>query len=132
MTFTPLAAAVLVNGVLIGFIPALVDGVEKPLKARLKLPAGSANGFSTLFYLAWLPGMPLAGCMLDAWHNKEILFFGLVALVVAVAWLAMVTTPSTMYLNAIILGLAYSCLTTATISFMPRALFPEDVETKKL
>jgi cytochrome b561 len=85
MSFSLLVAATLASGLLIGLIPTLVDGVQRPLQARLKLSERRVEWFARLFYLAWLPAMPLAGWLLDAGHNKETLFFGMVALILGIA-----------------------------------------------
>jgi MFS family permease len=133
MSFSLLVAATLASGLLIGLIPTLVDGVQRPLQSRLKLPEGRVEWLARLFYLAWLPAMPLAGWLLDAGHNKEILFFGLVALILAIAWLALVRSAGSLMLNALFLGLAYSCVTTAAISFMaPLVFFHDDIRHSTL
>lgn len=126
MSFSLLVAATLASGLLIGLLPTVVDGVRGPLQSRLKLPEGRVEWFVRLFYLTWLPTMPLAGWLLNSGHNKEILFFGLVALILGIAWLALVRSASSLMLNALILGLAYSCVTTAAISFMAPAVFFHD------
>jgi MFS family permease len=132
MTFSLLSVATLASGILIGLIPMLVDGAQRPLQARLKLPDGRVDWFVRLFYLTWLPAMPLAGWLLDSWHNKEILFYGLVALLLGVAWLALVQSTLSLMLNGLFLGLAYSCVTTAAISFMPLVFFPDYLTNYKL
>jgi MFS family permease len=132
MTFSLLVVATLVSALLIGFIPALVDGAKTPLQAQLNLPDGRVGWFVNLFYLAWLPGMPIAGWMLDTWHNKEIFFFGLFALILGTAWLALVRSSSSLLLNGVFLGLAYSCLTTAAVRFMPLAFFPDYIDEYNL
>ncbi|MBI1830048.1 MAG: hypothetical protein HYR84_01195 [Planctomycetes bacterium] len=132
MTISLFGAAVLLCGLFVGFIPALVDGAKKGLQNRLKLPDGGADGFVTIFYAAWLLAMPVAGWMLDQWHNKEILFFGLVALILALSWLAMAANPTALHLSALCLGLAYSCVAASTISFMPHAFFPGDADAHGL
>jgi MFS family permease len=132
MSFSLLVVATLVSGFLIGLVPTLVDGVQKSLQSRLKLPDGRVEWYVRLFYLTWLPAMPLAGWMLDSWHNKEILFYGLLGLLLGIAWLALVRSTVSLMLNAMFLGLAYSCVTTATISFMPHVFFPDYIERFKL
>jgi MFS family permease len=132
MTFSLLAIATLLGGLLIGLVPALVDGVQTSLKARLNLPEGRGEWFVRLFYLAWLPGMPLAGWMLDTWHNKEILFFGLFALILGIMWLALLRTSVSLMVNAILLGLGYSCVTTAAVRLMTEVFFPNYVHDFKL
>src|SRR5438309_750507 len=115
MTLTILVAATLVSGLLIGLIPTLVDGIRKSLKDRLNLPDRRSEWFVHLFYLAWLPAMPLAGWLLDELHAREILFGGLVALILAVAWLALIRSAVPLLLNAFFLGAAYSCVATAAV-----------------
>ena len=132
MTFTLLVAATLASGLLIGLIPTLVDGVQKPLKARLNLPEGRGDWFVRFFYLSWLPAMPIAGLLLEYWPLREILLFGLFALILGVAWLALVRLPMQLMLNAVFLGVAYSMVTVATIRLMSVAFFPDEIDYYKL
>ncbi len=132
MTLTLLVAATLLSGLIIGLIPAVVDGVKKPLQGQPNLPDGRPKWFIALFYLAWLPAMPLAGWMLDTLPTREILFGGLVALILGVAWLALVRSASSLLLNGLFLGLAYSCVTTAAISLMPKVFFAESSNGHRL
>lgn len=132
MTFTLLAAAILGCGLLIGLIPVLVDGIRKSLKDRLNLPDHQAEWYVRLFYIAWLPAMPFAGWLLDELPHREILFGGLVALIVGIAWLALVRSASSLMFNALFLGAAYSCMTTAAVSLMARVFFADDVHQTRL
>jgi MFS family permease len=132
MTLSLIVLVTLTGGLLIGLTPVVVDGVKKSIEARFKLPAGGADWFVRLFYLAWLPGMPIAGWMLDTLPNKYILFFGLIALILGVTWLALARSLASVMLNAVFLGLAYSCITTDVVRMMTLAFFPEYVETDRL
>ena len=124
MTFSLLVAATLVSSLLIGLIPTLIDGVHKSLKARLNPSDGQIDWFGRLFYLVWLPAMPGAGWMLDHWHNKEILLYGLVLLILGTAWLALVRSFLSLMGCAVLLGFGYSCVAVAAVSFMPVVFFP--------
>jgi MFS family permease len=128
MTFSLLAIAALVNGLLIGLVPTLVDGLKKSLQTRLNLPEHRSDWFVWLFYLAWLPAMPLAGWMLDSWanHDRDVLFYSLVALMLALAWLAHVQSQLSACSNALFLGTAYSGVTTATVHLMTSVFFLSD------
>ena len=129
MTFSLMAAAALANGLLIGLIPTFVDSIPSSLKARLNLPDGRVEWFGRLFYLAWLPMMPLAGWLLDAWPNRDVLLYGgLLPLILGTAWLALARTAAPLLVNAVLLGSAYSFLTVATIRWMTVAFFPEYVD----
>src|SRR5580765_5481531 len=130
MTLTLLVAATLVSGLLVGLIPTLVDGFQKSLKDRLNLPEQRAEWFVRLFYLAWLPAMPLAGWLLDEFPTREILFGGLVALILGIAWLALIRTASPLLFNALYLGTAYSCVATTTVSLMSRVFFEDYLHHK--
>jgi MFS family permease len=132
MNLSLLAAAALANGLLIGLIPTIVDAIKAPLKARLNVPDERMEWFGRLFYLAWLPAMPMAGWLLDALPNREILFFGLIALILGVAWLALARTAFTLLLTAVFLGVAYSAVTTATIHLMTVAFFPDWITKEPL
>jgi MFS family permease len=128
MSSSLLIIATLVSGLLVGLIPTFVDGIQSSLQSRLKLADGRVKWYVGLFYLTWLPAMPLAGWMLDSWPNKEVLFYSLVALLLGIAWLALVRSGVSLMLNAMFLGLAYSCVTTAAINFMaPEVFFPDDI-----
>ncbi len=132
MTPSLLAVAALANGLLIGLIPTLVDSIKTPLKARLNVPDERMEWFGRFFYLAWLPAMPLAGWLLDALPNREILFFSLIALILGVAWLALARTAAALLSGAVFLGVAYSAVTTATIHLMTVAFFPDWIKTAPL
>ncbi len=119
-------------GVVIGLIPTLIDAVKTLVAARFKDTAIRTDWFVPLFYLTWLPAMPGAGLLLDNTHSKEILFFGLVALVLGVAWLALINSLASLLVNAIFLGTAYSTVAVAGIRLMTSAFFPDYVETDKM
>ena len=133
MTLSLIVLVTLTGGLLIGLVPAVVDGVKKPIEARLKLPPAGADWFVRLFYVAWLPGMPIAGLMLDTFDNKLILFFGLIALLLGLTWLALDRSVASVLLNAIFLGLAYSCITTDVVRLMTQVFFSaKDISDHKL
>src|SRR4051812_45166391 len=74
----------------IGFVPTLVDRIRVPLRQRLKGSETQIDRVLLLFYLAWLPAMPLGGWLIDHWKwNKEVLFLGLLGCVLGIAWLGM-------------------------------------------
>ena len=123
MRFSLLVVTALVCGLYIGLVPTLVDGLRKSLQSRLNLPPGRVEWFVRLFYLAWLPTMPLVGWGLDSW-TKDILFYSLIALVLGMAWLALVRSFQSLLLNAVFLGVAYSGITTATVRLMTVVFFP--------
>src|SRR5205823_5190607 len=90
MTLSLAAGAALANGLLIGLIPTVVDGIKPSLKARLDVSETRVSWFSGLFYFTWLLAMPLAGRLIDDWPNRDVLLFGgLVPLILGVAWLAL-------------------------------------------
>src|SRR5947209_13466076 len=117
-----LIAGALVSGFAIGFVPALLDSVRAPLQRQYKGAEGRVDRILDLFYLAWLPAMPLSGWLLDQWRAKEILFFGLLACVLGVAWLGMARTLRSMAMSAVLLGAGYSWLAVAGIRLMAQAL----------
>lgn len=128
MTAALLVVATLAGGLLIGLIPTLIDGLKKPIEVKLTLPARSADWFVRLFYLAWLLAMPAAGWLLDVCNSKEIFFFGLIALILGVTWLALIRSAAYLLLNAMFLGGAYSCVTVAAVRLMTQVFFPEYVQ----
>jgi MFS family permease len=132
MTFSLLVAATLASGLLIGFIPTLIDGIRKPLKAKLDLSDNQVDWFVRIYYLAWLPAMPLAGWLLDQWRCRDILLFSLFALILSIAWLALVRTKMPLMANAACLGIAYSFITVAAVRLMTVAFFPEYTDRYKL
>jgi MFS family permease len=127
-----LVVATLAGGLLIGLIPTLVDGLKKPLDAKLNLPGQISVWFVRLFYLAWLPAMPAAGSLLDVWNSKEILFLGLIALILGITWLALARSASSLLLTAVFLGAAYACVTVATVRLMTQVFFPDYAATDKM
>lgn len=133
MTFSLLAAAVLASGFLIGLVPTIVDGIKKPLQTRLNLSEGRLDWFVRFFYLAWLPAMPLAGWLLDSWNlSREILFFGLVGVILGFTWMALARSAASLLLSAVFLGLAYSCVATAAVRLMTTVFFKQDPDLDKL
>lgn len=126
MTFSLVAVAALANGLLIGLIPTLIDGLKPALQARLGVPEGRMDWHVRLFYLAWLPGMPLAGWLLDAAGNRDVLLYaGLLPVILGIAWLGLVRSSASGYFNAVFMGLGYSVLTTGTVRLMTVAFFPD-------
>ena len=133
MNLSLLAAVALANGLLIGLVPTLIDGIKTSLQARLGAADGRMEWFSRLFYLAWIPAMPLTGWLIDSVRNREILFFSLIALILAVAWLALARTASMLLSAAFALGFAYSGVTTATIPLDDgRCFFPTRSRSQQL
>ena len=124
MIFSLLAAAVLASAFLIGLVPTIVDGIKKPLQARLNLSDGRLDWFVRIFYFAWLPAMPLAGWLLDSWNlSREILFFGLVGVILGFAWMALARSAASLWGTAVSLGVAYSCVTTTSVRLMTSVFF---------
>lgn len=120
----PLIASAVVSSLAVGFIPALLDGLKKQLSQRLVLSEDRVEKLTLAFYLCWLPGMPLAGWMMDRWPaaHKEVLFFGLVAATLFLAWLGVVQSQRGLMAIMAVLGLAYSCIAVACVQLMPLAL----------
>ncbi|MBI3822911.1 MAG: MFS transporter [Planctomycetes bacterium] len=125
MTLSLLAAATLLGAVVVGLIPAAVNSVQKSIQTRHQLSEGHVAWFVRRFHIAWLPTMPLAGWMLDTWHNKPILFLGLVSLILGLAWLALIRTTRALAANGFFLGIGYSVVAVAVIRFMPVAFFSD-------
>jgi MFS family permease len=117
-----LVASAVTGGLVIGFIPALVDSVRAPLRQQMKGSAESVDRILALFYLCWLPAMPLAGWLLDHARNKEILFFGLLGCGLGTTWLGLAGTPRSLVTSVIVLGAAYSTVAVAGIRLMSEAL----------
>ena len=127
MTLSLFTASLLLLSILVGLIPALVDAIRKPIESRLGIPEGHADWFVRIFYLTWLPAMPLFGWILDevGGYQRGILFFAQVTLILAVAWLAMVRTHRSLLFNAVVLGCAYSMLTVGVVRLMTTAFFTQ-------
>lgn len=117
-----LVAATLACALLVGLIPTVADGVRAALKQRLGLPEARVERLLYAFYIAWLPGMPLGGWLLDHTANREVLFFGLLGLVVGLAGLGLAGSVRALLGNLVLLGLAYSAVATATVRLMPVGL----------
>jgi MFS family permease len=120
----PLIASAIVSSLAVGFLPSLLDGLKKQLSQRLVLSENRVEKLSLAFYLAWLPGMPLAGWVMDFWpsSHKEVLFFGLVATTLFLAWLGVVQSQRGLFAVMTALGLAYSCVAVGCVQLMPLAL----------
>src|SRR5271170_5421970 len=91
-----------VSGLAIGFVPALVDRLRAPLQRELK--SSAVDRLLDLFYVAWLPAMPLAGWLLDYGRSKELLFFGMLGCVLGIAWLGLVRDRRGLAGSALLLG----------------------------
>ncbi len=117
-----LIAGALTSGFAIGFIPVLVDALRKPLHEQFKGAETRADRCLALFYLAWLPAMPLSGWLLDHWRNKEVLFFGLLGCMLGIAWLGLTQSLRALAANVLVLGVGYAWLAVAGIRLMPDAL----------
>jgi fucose permease len=117
-----LIASAVTSGFAVGFVPSLVDSMRGPLCQQLK---GSEKGIDRtvmLFYVVWLPAMPLAGWLIDHWHNMEVLFLGLLACVLGIAWLGLAQSVGALVSSVLVLGAGYSAVATAGIRLMPAAL----------
>jgi MFS family permease len=73
--------------------------------------------------------MPLVGWALDSWasHDRDVLFYSLVALILAIAWLAHVQSLWLACGSALILGAAYSGIATATVHLMSQVFFSPEL-----
>jgi MFS family permease len=130
MSHALLVASSLTGGAAVGFVPTLVDHVKTPLAQRLGLSEGRTEGLLRLFYLLWLPAMPLAGWLLDHWAVKEVFFYGMFLAVLGVAWLALAQSVWALLASILLLGLGYSAFTTAVVRVMPLAFaFRHDSST---
>jgi MFS family permease len=115
-------AGALTSGFAIGFIPVLCDSLRAPLHRQLKGSETRADRLLLLFYVAWLPAMPLAGWLIDHWRHKDVLFLGMLACVLGVAWLGLTQTLRSLAAAVVVLGVGYSAVATAGIRLMPEAL----------
>ena len=113
-----LVVATLLSSFTVGLIPALVDSTRDALRRRLDLPEARVERLLYAFYIAWLPGMPLAGWLLDHLPNKEVLFFAHLGTVLGVAGLGLTGSARGLLGNLALLGLAYSGVATATVKLM--------------
>ena len=118
-----LIASAVASSVVIGFVPALVDSIRAPLHQQHKGSEPRVDRILALFYLAWLPAMPLSGWLIDRWGNgKEILFLGLLGCVLGVAWLGLSQALRSLASSVLVLGAGYACVATAGIRLMPAIL----------
>jgi MFS family permease len=115
-------AAALVSGFAIGFLPVLVDALRATLHRQLKGSESAVDRVLPLFYFAWLPCMPLAGWLIDHWRHKDVLFLGMLACVLGVAWLGLTQRVRALAAAVLVLGAGYSAVATAGIRLMPEVL----------
>ena len=106
----------------IGFVPALVDSLAGALRQQLKAQERWAAVIVAVFYITWLPMMPLSGWAVDRGYIKEVLFFGLLGCALGFAWLGLANSARSLLTSILVLGVGYSCLATAGIRLMPIAL----------
>jgi MFS family permease len=130
MIFSLFSISLFVVSLPIGLLPTLLDGMKRSWRDRLKISDASAEWPLRWFYFSWLPGMPCAGWALDEWtaNTKEIFFFALVALILGIAWLALVRSLPLLVCNAVLLGFAYSVVATTALRLMPTAFFVAENE----
>jgi MFS family permease len=117
-----LIAGALVSGFAVGFVPALVDSVRTALRPQYKGSEGRFDRVLDLFYVAWLPLMPLAGWLLDHWSAQSVLFLGLGACVLGIASVGVARTLTSLAGSAALLGAGYSWTAVAGIRLMADAL----------
>jgi MFS family permease len=117
-----LIAGALVSGFAVGFVPALVDSVRASLRPQYKGSEGRLDRVLDLFYVAWLPLMPLAGWLLDHWSAQSVLFLGLGACVLGIASIGVARTLTALAGSAALLGAGYSWTAVAGIRLMADAL----------
>jgi fucose permease len=117
-----LIAGALTSGFAIGFIPALVDRVRTSLYQQFKGSESRVDRCVALFYVCWLPAMPLSGWLLDHWRNKEVLFLGLLACVLGIAWLGLSQSLRSVVSSVVLLGVGYAWVATGGIRLMAHAL----------
>ena len=115
-------AGALVSGFAIGFVPALVDSARGPLQRQHNGADGWVDRVVDLFYLAWLPAMPLSGWLLDQWYTKGVLCLGLFGCVLGIVWLGTTRNLRSLAASAVLLGVGYSWLAVAGIRLMASAL----------
>src|SRR5437016_556813 len=92
MSSTLLIASAATSGFAIGFVPTVVDCVRAPLYRQIPAPEPRLDCILTLFYVCWLPAMPVSGWLLDHGHTKEVLFFGLIGCALGIAWVGLAKT----------------------------------------
>jgi hypothetical protein len=138
MIFSLLTAAVLAGGFMIGLVPTVVDGIKRPLQDRLSLSESQSEWFLRLFYLAWLPAMPLSGWIIDSWNvlswdiSRELLFFGQVGVILGLIWMALARSAASLQLSSVFLSLAYSCVATTTVHLMTTVFFADEPNINQL
>jgi MFS family permease len=117
--------AVFVASLTIGLIPALIDGIRKPMAERMNASATAIDWCVRLFYFTWLIAMPAAGYSLDAWpvYSKELLYFSQVGVIVALTWLGVVRSLAPTALFIALLAIAYSWVATSAFRLMALAYF---------
>ncbi len=121
MTHLPLTLSTIASAMAVGFVPVLVDHLRQDLVNRFGISMERAERWTWLFYLAWLPAMPLAGWVFDNYVTKSLLFFGLFFSVLAVIALLLANTPLRAKAAFVGLGIAYSMVAVVSIWEMPFA-----------
>ena len=109
------------SSVAVGFVPALVDSLGDALRQQLRGRERWVEWTLRIFYICWLPLMPLAGWAADHGRTKEVLFFGLLGCALGVAWLGLANSLRSLLTSVLVLSAGYSCLATAGVRLMPVA-----------
>src|SRR5581483_5180314 len=114
---------ILLCGFVIGLVPTLIDGLRPLLARRLRLEDRRAEQLASIYYLLWLPAMPLVGWLADHWaDSQQMLFYGLLGVVLGIASLALAQTVAGVLASLVLLGAGYSVTTTLAVLAMPLIL----------
>ncbi len=108
-----------------GVLLALAPGIRAPLAKRLGIAAGPSLFLPLVFRLALVPGLLVAGLMIDYWGVQWVLVLGSLLGALAVAGLALGQRYPLALAAAALVAAAAAATGAAGFVLMPAAFFPE-------
>lgn len=109
-----------------GGVPALWNIIPSALAQRFAVPEDRVRHWRKWYLLALVVLFPLAGLLVDTWNSQTVLFAGVLAAALALAWLGLAQKTRACFLAILFLAIAHAFVTVPTIVLFRHAL-PFDI-----
>jgi MFS family permease len=116
-----LLAATIACTFLVGALVAVWQRLPWVLSERLKIPEPVCRDWQSWFSLPLIFSFPLVGHLVDRWNGQGILFYGILALALALAWLGQARSLRSALLALLLLCVAIPSIAVPTLALLPRA-----------